>query len=232
MANILNIETSTDYCSVSLSQDGECKLLKIERADSSQKSVHSELLCLFIKEIINEANIAISDLDAVALSGGPGSYTGLRIATSTCKGLCFGAKLPLIAINTLQIIASMAKSKINSNYDFIMPMIDARRMEVYTSLINSNLELISPVSAEVVDENSFQEIADKKIILCGNGAAKCMQVINNSNFSFIDGVFPSAEFMCLLSERAFTEKNFVDLAYYEPFYLKEFVATTSKKALF
>jgi len=232
MATILNIETSTDYCSVSITKDGKCEHLRINHPDSTRKAAHSELLAVFVKEVIEEASIKVSDLDAIALSGGPGSYTGLRIGTSVSKGLCFGGDLPLISINTLAIIAAMAQTKFRGQYDFLVPMIDARRMEVYTAIFTPNLDLTADVEAKVITPDSFSEFKGKKLIFCGNGAPKCSEVLGNSDFIFIDDIYPSAEFMGELAENAFKNNKFVDLVYYEPFYLKEFIATTSKKSLF
>lgn len=232
MARILNIETSTGYCSVSIGNNGKCEHLRVSIPDDSRKSSHSELLAVFAKKVIDEANIKTSDLDAVCISGGPGSYTGLRIGTSTCKGICFGSNIPLISVNTLQVIAAMARAKYKSQYDMIVPMIDARRMEVYTTLVDSNLNMLADVEAKVIDESSFAEYKDKNLLFCGNGAPKCSEVLKNDNFVFLDDIFPSAEFMAELSEAAFKTGKFENLAYYEPFYLKEFIATTSKKSLF
>lgn len=232
MARILNIETSTDYCSVSISNNGNCESLKINIPDPENNKTHSELLAVFVNEIIIGLKIKMTDIDAVAISGGPGSYTGLRIGTSTAKGLCFGANLPLMSLNTIQIMATMARAKYSQDIDYIIPMIDARRMEVYTSVFDKNLNVVVDTEAKIIDENSFAEYADKKVLFCGNGASKCKDVLARDNFVFIDGIFPSAEYMCQLAEQNYSMRNFVDLVYYEPFYLKEFVALTSQKPLF
>ena len=232
MATILNIETSTDYCSVSISVDGKCKHLRVMQPDIEKKAAHSEFLAVFVKEILDEAGMKMSQLDAVALSGGPGSYTGLRIGTSTSKGLCFGADIPLISLNTLQIIAAMAKAKYAGQYDCIVPMIDARRMEVYTAVASPDLKLVTEVEAKIIDADSYAGYRGKKLVFCGNGAPKCSEILAKDGFVFMDDIYPSAEFMGELAEQAFKQKSFVDLVYYEPFYLKEFIATTSKKALF
>ncbi len=232
MATILNIETSTDYCSVAISKDGKCEHFRLMQPDNTRKAAHSELLAVFVNEILDEAKMKVSDLDAVALSGGPGSYTGLRIGASTCKGLCFGGEIPLISVNTLQIIAAMAKVKYSADYDYIVPMIDARRMEVYTAVVDGNLNLQTEVEAKIIDENSFAEYRDRKLVFCGNGAPKCNEILANESFMFLNDIYPSAQFMGELSEIAFGKNEFVDLVYYEPFYLKEFIATTSKKPMF
>jgi len=232
MARILNIETSTDYCSVSITKDGKCEHLRLMQPDGTRKVAHSEMLAVFVKEVLDEAGMKVSDMDAVALSGGPGSYTGLRIGASTSKGLCFGGNIPLISLNTLLVIAAMAKAKHTDNYDLIVPMIDARRMEVYTILTNTYLDKLSEVEAKIIDAESFAEHKGKKLLFCGNGAPKCSEILAHEGFTFIDGIYPSAEYMGELAEAAFNNKQFEDLVYYDPFYLKEFIATTSKKSLF
>ncbi len=232
MARILNIETSTDYCSVSISNDGKCTNFRLMQPDNTRKAAHSEMLAVFVKEVIDEAKLKVSDLDAIALSGGPGSYTGLRIGASTSKGLCFGGNIPLISVNTLLIIAAMAKAKYNAEYDLIVPMIDARRMEVYTMTTDSKLTNLSEVEAKIITEESFSEHKGQKLLFCGNGAPKCKEILACEDFTFLDNIYPSAEFMGELAEAAFLADNFEDLVYYEPFYLKEFIATTSKKSLF
>ena len=159
-------------------------------------------------------------------------YTGLRIGASTSKGLCFGGNIPLISLNTLLVIAAMAKAKSPQNYDLIVPMIDARRMEVYTMLTNAKLDKLSEEEAKIIDAESFAEHKGKRLLFCGNGAPKCKEVLACDGFTFMDNIYPSAEFMGELAEAAFINKQFEDLVYYEPFYLKEFIATTSKKSLF
>ena len=232
MARILNIETSTDYCSVSITKAGKCEHLRLMQPDGTHKAAHSEMLAVFVKEVLDEAGMKVSNMDAVALSGGPGSYTGLRIGASTSKGLCFGGDIPLISLNTLLVIAAMAKAKSTDNYDLIVPMIDARRMEVYTMLTNANLDKLSEVEAKIIDAESFAEYKGQKLLFCGNGAQKCSEILACEGFTFIDGIYPSAEYMGELAETAFNSKKFEDLVYYDPFYLKEFIATTSKKSLF
>jgi len=230
---ILNIETSTDVCSVSLSQNGETKFLKIHNPnlENGEKASHSKLLASYIQDILKENSILPESIKAVAISGGPGSYTGLRIGLSTAKGFATALDLPLIAIDSLQIVAAMAKSKIDFSYDYIIPMTDARRMEVYTAIFDSNLNKISETEAKIIDENSFSEFSDKKLVFCGNGAEKCKTVLMSENFIFLDDIFPSAEFMSDFSYKKFIGKEFVDLVYYEPFYLKDFVATTPKNKI-
>lgn len=226
MPNIIHIETSTEVCSVALSSDG---VVKFHRQNFEGPS-HAALLGDYVQECITHARENQIELHAVAVSGGPGSYTGLRIGVSEAKGLCFGLNLPLIAVSTLELLCCTAMFRVDIEEDaLICPMIDARRMEVYAAVYNERLEAVMPVGAYIVDESTFAEIlSQRKVIFCGNGAAKCRDVINHPNAIFVDGVYPLATGMLALAERAFTRQEFSDVAYYEPFYLKEFVATTPK----
>src|SRR5690554_2616449 len=212
---ILNIETSTKNCSVSLSKQGEIISLK-EQAE--QNFTHSEKLHLFIDEILKEVSVSYKQLSAVALSKGPGSYTGLRIGTSTAKGLCFALDIPLIAIDSLTILAQQVQLK----NGLIIPMIDARRMEVYTAVFDENHNKKSEIQALVIDENSFSDISEK-VYFIGDGASKCKSILTQENFIFLDDIiYPSAQEMAILSFKKFQAKEFEDIAYFEPFYLKEF----------
>lgn len=230
MALILNLETSTTVCSVSLSKDGQLLAVKEQNGDYS----HAENLTLFIEDVIQQANIKLSDVDAIAVSKGPGSYTGLRIGVSTAKGLCYSLNRPLIAISTLQHISLSvsedSQSQISNLQSLFCPMLDARRMEVYCAMFDSLNNEIRPTTAEIVDEHSFSELLNKNMIyFFGDGAAKCKSVLSaNKNAVFIDDVFPSAKNMISLSEQAFVNKEFEDVAYFEPFYLKDFVAGKKK----
>lgn len=230
MPNILHIETSTEVCSVALSSDG---VVKFHRQDFDGPS-HAALLGGFVEEVIAFARENKIDLDAIAVSGGPGSYTGLRIGVSEAKGLCFGMNLPLIAVSTLELLCCTAMFRVDIEEGaWICPMIDARRMEVYAAVYNEYLNPVMPVGAYVVDENTFADVLSQhKVIFCGNGATKCSKVINHPNAIFVDGVYPLASNMLALAERAFARNAFSDVAYYEPFYLKEFVATTPKNKVF
>jgi tRNA threonylcarbamoyladenosine biosynthesis protein TsaB len=232
MALILNIETSTEICSVSISKDGKCIALKMIGASEIEtgRGSHSKLLAPFMKELLEQNNVLPENLDALAVSSGPGSYTGLRIGVSTCKGFCFGANLPLIAINTLQIMANMAEHSMN-DYDLYVPMIDAKRMEVYTAIFDEKVRFISNVEAKVIDENSFAEFKSKKVAFFGNGSDKCEDILRSDNFLFLKNIYPSAEYMGSFAEQYFNENKFVDLVYFEPFYLKEFVTTTPKNKI-
>lgn len=237
MALILSIETSTKVCSVCISRNGEIEGFRESREEKS----HAKKLTIFIQELLNELIINVDDLDAVAVSKGPGSYTGLRIGVSTAKGLCFAKDLPLIAINTLQSMAYGIIQKVTSGEFFtddfenaiLVPMIDARRMEVYSAFFNSKGEFDRDVKAEIIDENSYQEILSKqKMIFFGDGSEKITEVVKHENAIFISGIDPSAKDMVQLAQLAFDNKSFEDVAYFEPFYLKDFVATVSKKKYF
>ena len=222
MTYILNLETATKNCSVSISQHGKTILCK-EIAESGYS--HAERLHVFIEECLKESNITFKDLSAIAVSQGPGSYTGLRIGVSAVKGLCFALDLPLIAIDTLQVLAS----QLTITEGVIIPMIDARRMEVYSAIYNSNYEKTREVQAEILTENSFEEIADT-IHFVGDCSEKAKTVLTNSNFIFHEEiVYPSANEMSELSFKKFQDSNFEDVAYFEPYYLKDFMTTVSKK---
>jgi tRNA threonylcarbamoyladenosine biosynthesis protein TsaB len=221
---ILNIETSTNVCSVALSVDGKCVFSRM----NAEGMNHATLLSPFIDEAFRF--LAPAKPEAIAVSGGPGSYTGLRIGVSTAKGLSYGLEIPLIAVDTLEIMSLMAKNNMEklSENSLMCAMIDARRMEVYTAFYNLNGENVRIVSADIIDENSYSELLeDNTIYFFGNGAPKCKSVITHPNATFIDDIVPLAENMIPLAEHAFLKKQFVDVAYYEPFYLKEFYTTAT-----
>lgn len=227
MATILNIETSTEICSVTISENGEL----LYKKETSEGLSHSKLLTVFIEEILAENNFKLNQLDAVAVSKGPGSYTGLRIGVSVAKGLCYGLGIPLIAVNSLEIMATFAALKSTENMLFC-PMIDARRMEVYTALYNSKGEEIKPVSAEIIEGNFLAEyLEDSKILFFANGAEKCKALITHPNAIFNGPNKTSAQFMQKLTAEKYNNKEFEDLAYFEPFYLKNFVATIPKNKI-
>ena len=235
MALILNIETSTEVCSVTISRDGE----KLFQKESTEGLNHSEYLTVFIEEIFQENNLKMNDLDAVAVSKGPGSYTGLRIGVSVAKGLCYALDIPLIASSTLESMAFYIAQNIHNYYTtrndesiLFCPMIDARRMEVYTSLFSSKGEMIRSIEAEIIDEHSFQkELEEHSIVFFGNGAKKCREKIIHKNALFSGPEKASAQFMQSLSEIKYKKKEFEDVAYFEPFYLKNFVATIPKNKI-
>ena len=220
---ILNIETATKNCSVCIANKGEI-IAVLEINDGSYS--HAEKLHELIENCIRNAGLNFSDLEAIAVSKGPGSYTGLRIGVSAAKGLCFALDIPLIAVPTL---SSLAKStRIEEGY--IIPLLDARRMEVYSSVLNKDYHIIEPVKAEIIDENSFQSyLSSNKVLFLGDGAEKCKGVLSHPNASFLDDKFPSSKEMAEFSYKLYVEKQFEDLAYFEPFYLKDFIGTVSKK---
>ena len=222
MSYILNIETATKNCSVALAKEGKTIVCK-EIAEEGYS--HAERLHVFMEEIIKEAGIAFQDLSAIAVSQGPGSYTGLRIGVSAAKGLCFALGVPLIAVDTLQVLASQAKV---SN-GLIIPMLDARRMEVYSAIFTPNFENKRTVQAEVISENSFEDLQET-IYFVGDCAEKCKPVLTKENFIFLEEIkYPSAKEMSFLSYEKHKKNDTVDVAYFEPYYLKDFMMTVSKK---
>jgi tRNA threonylcarbamoyladenosine biosynthesis protein TsaB len=224
MALILNLETATTNCSVSLAKDGN--VIAIKEHDTPNYS-HSEQLHVFIQEVLLEASVKLSDLDAIAVSKGPGSYTGLRIGVSAAKGLCFSLDVPLISIETLK---SLASQSISQDFDYIIPLLDARRMEVYSKVFDKELNAIRETEAEIVDENSFLEFTKNgSVLLIGSGAAKCQDVIANDNLEYNLNAVPSAEQMAQLSNDKYKSNDFEDVAYFEPYYLKDFIIQTPKK---
>ena len=218
MSLILNIETATKNCSVSLAKDGKTIVCK-EIAE--QNFSHAEKLHVFIEEVLAENQFSYSDLKAVAVSQGPGSYTGLRIGVSSVKGLCYALNIPMIALDTLEVLAR----KISINEGIIIPMIDARRMEVYSAIFDVDYRKTRKVEAEIIDENSYSEI-NETIHLVGDGIAKFKDVLIDSKFIFHDEeVYPSAKEMSFLSFEKYKKSDFVDVAYFEPYYLKDFMLT-------
>ena len=222
MACILNLETSTTNCSVAVSLNGE--LLFLEEDNSAQYS-HAERLHIYIDAVLKEAQIERSQIDAVAVSKGPGSYTGLRIGVSAAKGLCFGLDIPLIALPTLEVLAN----KIQTEAGCIVATLDARRMEVYSAVFDTNHQCIDPTTAKILDAESYADLLEKHtVFFVGNGAAKTQDLIDHPNAHF-DDQLPSSKEMCALSYQKYKAEDFEDLAYFEPFYLKDFIAFPSKK---
>ncbi|NND61726.1 MAG: tRNA (adenosine(37)-N6)-threonylcarbamoyltransferase complex dimerization subunit type 1 TsaB [Flavobacteriaceae bacterium] len=218
MANILCIETATTNCSVALSVDGSVIAF---REDNSKSYSHAERLHVFISEILEEAKKRDTDIQAVAVSKGPGSYTGLRIGVSAAKGLCFAWDLPLISVATLHTLALQVEDKV----DFKVPMLDARRMEVYSAVFSSEMEVVRETLAEIVDSQSFSEFLEKgKVTFIGSGVEKFQSVCEHPNARFIPDALPSAKQMAALAENSFNTSNFEDVAYFEPYYLKDFIA--------
>lgn len=225
MATILQIETATQVCSVAISINGATIALKEETA----QNIHASKLTLFIEEVMKSAGLKYEDLDAIAVSKGPGSYTGLRIGVSTAKGLCFALDKPLIAVGTLQMMANGYMQQHPNYGGLICPMIDARRMEVFTSVYDNKLNEIEIVNAKIVDDKSFIfELENHYVTFIGDGAAKCAAVLTHDNAHFDAGNYNSAANMSKLAHQAFVTGDFNDVAYFEPFYLKDFVFTTPK----
>lgn len=225
MANILNIDTSTDVCSVALTSEGTV----IEHREDYEGQNHAKVLSSFINDMFTYATPRGIKLDAISVSMGPGSYTGLRIGLSEAKGLCFGLDIPLIGISTLELLTVTVMFRDFWDDDILFaPMIDARRQEVYTGVYDLALNKIMQPQPLILDQNSFQEFSDKKIIFFGNGSDKAKDLIKLPNAKFIGGIKPEAVNMMALSERAFRNNDFIDIAYSTPEYLKEFQSTTPK----
>lgn len=222
MALILNIETATTNCSVSLSRNGETVVLK---EDNSKNYSHAESLHVFIDAVLKEAGITSKDLDAVAISKGPGSYTGLRIGVSAAKGLCFALDKPLISVPTLEALAH----QVICTEGVIVAMLDARRLEVYAAIFNSNHEEIKETEAQVLDENAYADyLKEGKVYFVGNGVEKTKALINHPNAIFIEDKLPSASEMSLLAFNKYKKSDTEDVAYFEPYYLKDFIALKPK----
>ena len=218
---ILNIETSTRNCSVALFSGDK---LIAEKSLLSEKYSHSEKLTLFIEDVIRNSDYKLVDLDAIAVSKGPGSYTGLRIGVSTAKGLSYSLDIPLISISNLQSMA-FNMSKKNSNYDLYCPMIDARRMEVFSAFYDKDNNQVRDIKADIITQYSYvKELEKNKVLFFGDGSPKCKNVLDSENAYFIENVFPRAEDMGLFALEKYNNKNFENVAYFEPFYLKDFLA--------
>lgn len=229
MSCILHIETSTEVCSVSVSQDGTSIFSKEDFKGPS----HAVVLGVFVDEALSFIYNHAIPLDAVAVSCGPGSYTGLRIGVSMAKGICYGRNIPLIGIPTPAVMTVPVLLYEDLPEDALLcPMIDARRMEVYAAIYDRALKVKREIGADIIDENSYAEfLAEHPVYFFGNGAAKCREKITHPNAHFLENIHPLAKWMFPLAERAMAEKDFKDVAYFEPFYLKEFVASTPKKLL-
>jgi tRNA threonylcarbamoyladenosine biosynthesis protein TsaB len=226
MATILQIETATQVCSAAISKDGRTIALK----ELMASNIHAGNLTLFIQDVMAQSGLQFTELDAIAVSKGPGSYTGLRIGVSTAKGLCYALDKPLIGIDTLQM---MAEGYLSSNREYtglICPMIDARRMEVFTAVFDQELTEVVPTTAKIIDAESFKDLLNSnEVVFIGDGASKCADVLGDKNAVFYDLNFNSAANMSKLANEAFAAGRFEDVAYFEPFYLKDFVLTSPKK---
>lgn len=224
MSIILNIETATKNCSVSISDKGN--LLAISEINEGKFS-HAEKLHTFILEVLKESGTAMKQLDAIAVSKGPGSYTGLRIGVSAAKGLCYALEKPLISISTLESIARQVSLEKGA---LVVPMLDARRMEVYSAIFDYEYQQTRETKAEIIDEDSFQDLLSSGIVyFAGDGAEKCRNLIKHDNARFLTDIYPSAKEMVMMSAQKYTVSEFEDVAYFEPFYLKDFVAGKPKK---
>ncbi len=234
MINILHIETASPTCSVAISENKRLLAIRESYVDKS----HAALITVFIKELFEETGLKAPDMDAISVSMGPGSYTGLRIGVSTAKGLAYGTGKPLIAVNTLKTMAwGLAHDPEYASLDlkedfYLSPMIDARRMEVYTSLFDGQLNTIRDISAEIIEEGSFKTFLDRKpVYFFGSGAEKCRDTIKHKNARFIPGFNNSSGFMISPAYESYLQKKFEDVAYFEPYYLKDFIATTPKNKI-
>ena len=230
MACILHIETSTNVCSVAVSEDGQCIF---EQKAQGEQGAGAESLGTMVDEALSFTDNHAIPFDAVSVSCGPGSYTGLRIGVSMAKGICYGRELKLIAVPTLELLCvPVLLREIPEEDALLCPMLDARRMEVYAGIYDRGLKPVREIGADVVDENTYREYLDKRpVYFFGNGAKKCMETINHPNAHLIDGIVPLAKWMQPLAERKFLNEQFEDVAYFVPYYLKDFVAKLPKKLL-
>lgn len=224
---ILSLETATRNCSVALinSKNGELTI----KEQFSEKYSHAEQLNIFIEEVLKSAGKSFSDLEAISISEGPGSYTGLRIGVSTAKGLCYALNVPLIAVGTLPAMTRGAVNK-HPDYSVYVPMIDARRMEVFTQSFEKTGAHIDELRAEIVEPYSFDHLTDRKTLFFGDGAQKCAGILNSENFHFVVDFHPSAKDVALIAKEKFDKGEFEDVAYFEPFYLKDFIAGPPPKS--
>ncbi|MEI6594448.1 MAG: tRNA (adenosine(37)-N6)-threonylcarbamoyltransferase complex dimerization subunit type 1 TsaB [Bacteroidota bacterium] len=226
MFNILCIETATEICSVALLQDDKLIALR----ENHEGNAHASQITLLIEAVMKDANIELKNLDAIAVSKGPGSYTGLRVGVSTAKGLCYALDIPLLAINTLESLAHETIKNIKSQNANFCAMLDARRMEVYCAVFDGQMNSVKKTEAKIIDENSFADLLEiSEVYFFGNGSAKCKNIFTHPNAKFIDDIKCSAINMNGIAQKIFLEKQFEDVAYFEPFYLKDFVGTIPNK---
>ena len=224
MAHLLAIETSTEICSVALGKDNEC----VAVVEDNKENSHAEKILLFVEQVLKQSGLKMNELDAVCISEGPGSYTGLRIGTSSAKGLCDALDIPLIAVSTLQSMAYGAREQC-PDYEQYISMIDARRMEVYTAAYNQNLEPVEKITNLILDENAYSDFLLKdKVVFSGNGMEKAVPILSKNINAIFCNTMTSARYLLALGYRKFIEQNFADIAYFEPFYLKEFQVKTKQ----
>jgi len=222
---ILYLETSSKNCSVAISDDEKLLCLCEEVSENYKQS---ESLHTYVEWALEGAGIAMNDIEAVSLGKGPGSYTGLRIGAASAKGFCYGLKVPLIAVNSLE---TMIEPFLGKNYDYVVPLIDARRMEVYTAVYDGVTgEELSPTEAKILDETSFQEFKDKKVIFVGDGAKKAKDILDLPDAEFKDDAYPSSQFLIKKTIEKISREEFEDIAYFEPFYLKDFHGVKKKNS--
>ncbi|KPH11805.1 tRNA (adenosine(37)-N6)-threonylcarbamoyltransferase complex dimerization subunit type 1 TsaB [Chryseobacterium sp. ERMR1:04] len=222
---ILYLETSSKNCSVAISDNGKLLCVSEEVSDNYKQS---ESLHTFVEWALEGAGISIKEIQAVSLGKGPGSYTGLRIGASSAKGFCYGLKIPLIAVNSLE---TMIEPFLAQNYDYIIPMVDARRMEVYTAVYDGETgKELSQTEAKILDETSFEEFKDKKVLFVGDGAKKAQEILQLPNAEFNESIYPSAQYLVKKTLEKIENKEFEDIAYFEPFYLKDFHGVKKKKS--
>ncbi len=227
MERIILIETSTGLCSTAIAEEGRIVCYR----ESAANRAHASLTAVFIDEMLRERGCTLKECSAVCISEGPGSYTGLRVGVSTAKGLCFGADIPLLSVGTLEVLVNQALQT-HTHLEYIVPMIDARRMEVYTAVFDGKGTQLTPTEAKVIDSGSFSDILGQgQVLFIGDGAGKCEGTITHPNAHFLQ-TCPKASAMLEPAVRELQEKRFKDVAYLEPFYLKDFVATVSRKKLF
>lgn len=230
MSCILNIETSTDVCSVAVSNDADCIFSKEDHEGHN----HAVKLGMFVDEALSFIDNHAIPLDAVSVSCGPGSYTGLRIGVSMAKGICYGRDVKLIGVPTLEVLCVpvLLRELVKEEDALLVPMLDARRMEVYAQVFTRGLKEVRPIQADIVDADTYREYLDKgPVYFFGNGAAKCMEVINHPNAHLIEGIEPQAKYMFPLAEKHIALQQYEDVAYFVPMYLKDFVAKMPKKLL-
>jgi len=232
MSRILHIDTSTNVCSVAISENSKV----IASKETHERRSHASVLATFIDSCLQNAGFSVSQLDAIDVCKGPGSYTGLRIGVSTAKGLCYGSSLPLISVDSLSMLTHKVvqtnKDLIENKDVWFCPMIDAKRSEVYTAFYDCNIERKVPINAVVLTYDSFKDILNKRMVYCfGNGAEKAKDILRHHNVRYIDNIYPSADSMVAEAEKLYKHRQFEDVAYFEPLYLKDFIPIKPKNKI-